>query len=233
MPSGETIHAERLILDPVEDPVVSAGTEAGSLHWFDTSGAAPACLPLNFNPSSADARLASVVEKCRIGERIPVASGADMSILGTAIHACIALSFTDRRAPLTEAEVGCVLSGFGVTEYLSPSAVSRQVTAFHDWLESRWAGAKPHAEIAVQSVLASGQVLNGRIDLLLETEKGWILIDHKSSPLAPDRWEQLADEYGVQMDAYAKAVEQGSGRKVLERWLFLPVAAGGISIATI
>lgn len=49
------------------------------------------------------------------------------------------------------------------------------------------ARAKPHAEIAVQHILKSGQILNGRIDLLLETENGLILIDHKSSQLAPDR----------------------------------------------
>ena len=156
---------------------------------------------------------------------------SDMSVVGTAIHACIALSFMDRSVLLTETEVGNILNGFEVMEYLSASAVLRQVRAFHGWIESRWPDATPYAEIAVQSVLASGQVLNGRVDLLLETEDGWILIDHKSSQLAPDHWDQLAAEYGAQITAYATAVEQASGRTVLENWLFMPVAGGGLALA--
>jgi ATP-dependent exoDNAse (exonuclease V) beta subunit len=97
----------------------------------------------------------------------------------------------------------------------------------------RWPGAKPNAEIAVQSLLESGQVLNGRIDLLLETTAGWILIDHKSSQLAPEHWDQLATEYGAQIDAYGKSVEQASHKKVLENWIFLPVAGGALSVVVI
>jgi ATP-dependent exoDNAse (exonuclease V) beta subunit len=74
--------------------------------------------------------------------------------------------------------------------------------------------------------LPTGQVLNGRIDLLLETEGGWVLIDHKSNPGAAEHWEQLAIDYGAQLSAYAHALHQASGRQVAEAWLFLPVAAG-------
>ena len=153
-----------------------------------------------------------------------------MSVLGTAIHACIALSFTDRSARVTEDVIASILSGFGVTELISPSAVVRQIGAFHEWLEARWPGAIPFAEIAVQRALESGQVLNGRIDLLLETDTGWILIDHKSSQLAPDHWDHLADEYGAQLAAYGTAVEKASGKTVLEQWIFLPVAGGGVRV---
>lgn len=45
-----------------------------------------------------------------------MAKGADMSVLGTAIHACIGLSFTDRNVSLSEGEVENILSGFGVSE---------------------------------------------------------------------------------------------------------------------
>ena len=51
--------------------------------------------------------------------------------------------------------------------------------------------------------------------------------------LGPDHWEGLAVDYGAQIDAYAKAVEQGSEKKIKESWLFLPVAGGGIIIATV
>ena len=229
-PSGERLAADRWVLDPDSEPDNQKQGAPGTLYWFRNAGDSVTRLLLNFNPSSAEKVPATIFENCRIGERIPVASGADMSALGTAIHACIGLSFTDTNVPLSEAEVAKVLSGFGVSEYISPMAVLRQVSAFHEWLASRWPGARPYAEIPVQSVLKSGQVLNGRIDLLLETDAGWILIDHKSSQLAPDHWDQLADEYGAQMDTYAKSVERATGKLVVEKWLFLPVAGGAVSI---
>ena len=231
LPSGERVKTERRVLDPVDEPGDLGQGTSETLYWFENAGEPKSRLPLNFNPSSAEKVPAVVLEKCRIGERIPVANGADMSVLGTAIHACIGLSLTDRNMPISEIEVDKVLSGFGMSGYISTTAVLRQIGAFHEWLANRWHGARPHAEIAAQSILKSGQILNGRIDLLLETDAGWILFDHKSSQLAPDHWDQLADEYGSQMNAYAKSVERATGKKVVESWLFLPVAGGGVKIA--
>ncbi len=230
LPSGAKIRANRWLLDPVEGPATILAASEGDPHWFRQADSEPARRPLIFNPSLATERPATVLDKCKIGKRIAVASGADRSMLGTAIHDCLALSFANRTVPLTEPEVQRILEGYDIAECLSAHAVLQQVYAFHAWLEERWPGAKPNAEIAVQSLLASGQVLNGRIDLLLETTAGWILIDHKSSQLAPEHWDQLATEYGAQIDAYGKAVEQSSRKNVLETWIFLPVAGGGLRI---
>jgi ATP-dependent exoDNAse (exonuclease V) beta subunit len=229
LPSGEIIRTDRWVLDPVEETAVPI-TKGGTLYWFKPADTEPPRLSLSFNPSLAKERSATVLEKCRIGERIPVASGADMSVLGSAIHDCLALSLSDQGVPLTETEVAAILVAYNVIDFVSADKVLRQVHAFHAWLKDRWPGAKPNAEIAVQSLLKSGQVLNGRIDLLLETTAGWILIDHKSSQLAPEHWDQLATEYGAQIGAYEKAVEHVSQKRVLERWIFLPVAGGGLSL---
>lgn len=230
LPPGEQVCADRWIIDPVEEPETILAANEGALHWFRRADSEPARQPLIFNPSLATERPATVLEKCKIGNRIAVASGSDMSVLGTAIHDSLTLSFADRTVLLTEAEVERILAGYGVADFLSAQAVLHQVRAFHAWLEERWPGARPNAEIAVQSLLESGQVLNGRIDLLLDTTAGWILIDHKSSQLAPDHWDQLATEYGAQIEAYGKALERASQKKVLENWIFLPVAGGGLRI---
>lgn len=230
LPSGESSLGDRWPLDPVEEYESPVRVSSTPMHWFSKAGGPEIRLPLSVSPSSAKGVPATVLEKCRIGERIQVAKGADMRVLGDAVHACIGLSFTDNRVPLSLPEVERILSGFDVMDYLSPAALVRQVSAFHAWLNSRWPDAKRYAEVGVQNVLMTGQVLNGRVDLLLETAVGWVLIDHKSSQLAPDDWEQLADEYGAQMAAYANAVAKGSGKAVLECWLFLPVAGGAVSI---
>jgi ATP-dependent exoDNAse (exonuclease V) beta subunit len=230
LPSGDRVAADRWILDPIEELDNAGCGIAGDLYWFRNSAGAESRLPLSFNPSFAEPVSAIVLEKCRVGERIPVVKGADMSVLGTAIHACIGLSFTQSRASLSESDVEKILFGFDMLGYLSPAAIVRQIGALHDWLNCRWPAAKPHAEIAVQSTLANGQVLNGRIDLLLDSMEGWVLIDHKSSQLAPEHWDQLANEYGAQMAAYAKAIEKASGKPVMEQWLYLPVSGGGVRL---
>lgn len=153
-----------------------------------------------------------------------------MRVLGEAIHACIGLSFADPEASLSETDVLNVLSGFGMSEYVSATAVLHQIQAFQEWLSSRWLGARPHAEIPLMSILQNGQVLNGRVDLLLETNGGWVLFDHKSSQLAIDKWGQLANEYCIQLESYALGIERTTGKKVIEQWLFLPVAGGALSI---
>ena len=229
LPSGQRIAAQCWSLDPLNEPGEGQGQQH-TLYWFQSTGAVRSRLPLSFNPSSAGMVQRNILEKCQFGTRIPVGQGADMAVLGTAMHACIALSFTDRTVALSEKEVQKILSGFGVLEQLSPSNVLQQVRALHDWIASRWPDAKAHAEIPVQSVLSNGQILNGRIDLLLDTADGWILIDHKSSQLRPEHWDQLADEHAAQMAAYAGAVYKASGRRVIENWLFLPVVAGAMRI---
>lgn len=231
LPGGEALRVERWVLEPVGALVADPTDQEATLYGFPpvTRDAMP--LPLYCNPSKAhDGRPVSVTDRCRIGARIPVASGADMTVLGTALHACLALSFTDPSVPLTEDEVRQVLDGFSVTERVSAATVLRQLEAFHAWVVGRWPGVRSHAEIPVQSVMPNGQILNGRIDLLLETASGWVLFDHKSSPLGAEHWDALAAEYGPQLSSYAHALEKATGRAVQETWLFLPVAGGAVSM---
>jgi ATP-dependent exoDNAse (exonuclease V) beta subunit len=81
--------------------------------------------------------------------------------------------------------------------------------------------------------MPNGQILNGRIDLLLETEQGYVLIDHKSSPLGEQQWDEIVGSYQGQLAAYASAIEAATGSKVLEQWLWLPVAGGMVQTGRI
>ncbi len=228
LPSGEEIPAMQWDLEPVPMPVPKS--ETTQLHWFASGKSGQPRLPLNFNPSTATEVEAKVNEKHPVGERIPVREGAEMSALGNAIHACIATSFCDPQRPLAVDEIERILASFGVADCLTAGGVLRQVAALHDWISVRWPRAVAHAEHPVQCVLETGQVLNGRIDLLLDTTEGWVLIDHKSTQLAVEHWNQLAVEHGAQMKAYSKAIELASNRPVKESWLYLPVAGGAVRL---
>jgi ATP-dependent exoDNAse (exonuclease V) beta subunit len=88
------------------------------------------------------------------------------------------------------------------------------------------------AEVPVECRLPNGQMLAGRIDLLLRTPAGFVLIDHKASARPRTEWGTVVNEYGGQLAAYAAAIELAGGAPVLERWLFFPVAAGVVRLET-
>ena len=153
-----------------------------------------------------------------------------MGSLGSAIHACIAASLTDRAAPLSLEDVDLLLRGFDVEGSVSAKAILSQVQALHDWISARWGNAAAFAEIPVEAVTDASQIIQGRIDLLLELADGWILIDHKSNPRGAEQWESIAKDYAGQLATYKGAVERATGKPVLESWLFFPVAAGAVRV---
>lgn len=229
LPSGRMVDAMRWSLDPVENDGGSA-EGAQQIHWFKDTGLRKQRLPLVFNPSSAMSPTSKIVEKVRIGERIGVASGTDMTVLGTAIHACIAASFTDINAPLSADEVTALLLAFGAGESVTSSSVLAQIEVLRIWIAKKWGNPVAYAEIAVEAETDTGQIINGRIDLLLEVAEGWVLIDHKSNPQGADHWERIAEEYAGQLAAYKGAIERATGKPVLESWLFFPVSAGAVRV---
>lgn len=229
LPDGQKIVDDARLLDPVESPELPIA-DARAIHWFETPTGSETRLPLDFNPSGAKAVVAEYVEQVRVGKRIPLANAVDMTALGSAVHACVALAFTDPDAKPSADEINALLDGMGVGDKVSSAAVLGQITALEDWIRTRWGETKAFAEYPVQSILDNGQVLQGRMDLLLRTQSGWVLLDHKSSPAGAEQWPAIANEYRGQMLAYAKAVERASGVAVDEGWIFLPVAGGAVRL---
>lgn len=229
LPDGTAIAAEYLEIQPPEQPACAIA-QAGPIYWFDKSTHGPARLPLIVSPSAFARVDAVVAEQIRIGQRIPLDRGANMRSVGTAVHACIAMAFADRRQKITEPDVVRILKGQGVEASLAATAVLDQVQALLDWIAQRWGMVDACAEYPVQQVLENGQVMLGRIDLLLNTTDGWVVVDHKSAPLDEDRWHDLAAEHAAQLRAYGRGVEAATGRKVIEHWLFLPVAGGAVRV---
>jgi ATP-dependent exoDNAse (exonuclease V) beta subunit len=152
--------------------------------------------------------------------------GVDWGVLGSAIHACLAASFTNEGTWLAEERVSQVLQAFQVRTHIDAADLCKQIAAFHAWVRQRWPGCTAKAEVPVTALLSNGQILNGRIDLLLETDQGYVLIDHKSSPLGEAQWDEIVGSHQGQLAAYAGAIEAATGSKVIEQWLWLPVAGG-------
>ena len=231
LPDGRKLKVTHQDLQGEEAKKPSRANTTTSIRWFPPVPRTAPRLPLVFNPSNSAVVTCHAVETTTIGHRIAIHNNTDMEQLGNAIHACIATSMCDPTTALTDADITRTLIGFGVLESVSSADVLRQIRALHDWIAARWGDVNVAAEYPVQAVLTNGQWLNGRIDLLLETPAGWVLIDHKASPFGPDRWDRLAAEHGGQVFSYADAVHRATGREVSECWLYLPVAGGGVKLA--
>lgn len=226
LPGGESVPCVCWRLEAQEMLPVPAGS-SGPLYWFDPVAEPGNRQPLVFNPSAATGATAVVRETCLLGRRLPLSSEADPALLGTLIHAALAASFV---RPMGCDRIERLLCDLDAGDWISADGLKHQIEAVHDWVFKRWPQAKALPEFPVQGLLPSGQVLQGRIDLLLDTTEGWILLDHKSTPLGAEHWDRLAREHGAQLQAYARAVEDATGRPVREIWLILPVAGGALKL---
>ena len=228
LPGGTSIPASFEYLAP-RDMEPSARPEQ-MLHWWPT--AEPQLRqPRNFNPSLASAALVSIRETVQVGERLSVGSGVQWDVLGTAIHACLAASFTDTNCDTSLEDTERILGAYVVSSKIDAIALAKQVLAIRDWVLRRWPGCCPLAETPLFAKLANGQRLVGRIDLLLLTKDGIVILDHKSTPAGPHQWSDLAQSYAGQLETYAAGVEQVTEQKVLETWLVLPVAGACIALS--
>ncbi len=229
MPDGSRVTCDFRSFQAPAQPSALVEPDA-PLRWFPTPESRTGRLPATLIASASVARACKVTDSVSIGERIALKAGTDMTALGNAIHASIATAFTDPSVPLDENRVQRILDGFGLNGAIEPSALIGQVRALETWISARWPGCRRLAEVPVESILPSGQVMHGRIDLLLETKQGWVLLDHKANPAPRDRWDQVADEHGGQLSVYVDALARATGRSVVESWIVLPVAAGALQV---
>ncbi len=90
----------------------------------------------------------------------------------------MALAFVDLSRPIAADDVERILTGYRLSAHISTSALTAQVIAVTQWVSKQWPEGKTLPEWPVEAILPTGQVLNGRIDLLVDTGSHWVLIDH-------------------------------------------------------
>lgn len=196
-------------------------------HWFVRRPHVSA-MPLWYRPSSAVGGQFDIIESIDIGIRIALTGKPDMTDLGTAIHNCIARA--GARGAVEASDVSSLLSFWGVGNAVDNAAVVAQLIAFRAWCDERWPGCPTFVEVPIEASRSDGTRIRGRIDLLVQSPKGWILLDHKSNPSGSERNEQLVLEHGPQLAAYSEALSTATGIAVVEQWLYLPVAARALRL---
>jgi ATP-dependent exoDNAse (exonuclease V) beta subunit len=135
---------------------------------------------------------------------------------GTLIHRCYeVLEFCPDRESLSNA---CDFEFTSEQE----QGLRHQVAKFNSWLNKTLSPISCAAEIPFLTQNEAGSVISGIIDLVVETEEGFWIIDHKSDR-TDDRKGRFA-QYMQQLDAYATAIKKARPEK--------PVLGVGINWAS-
>jgi ATP-dependent helicase/nuclease subunit A len=221
LPSDKRILRDSRAWTAAESLASPEPAPAQELCWY-TKGELAKARPLWFQPSAAQGGSYCMAEFEPVGERIAITAAVDMEYLGQALHLCIAKA--GAHGGIGTAEVADILARWGVDDAVAAESVLAQMQAFKAWVEKRWPGCPVHVEVPLEVNLDDGVRLRGRIDFLVDTPGGWVLLDHKANPRGAARDDALIQKHGQQLDSYADALLRATGRPVLEQWLFLPVA---------
>ena len=227
--SKQAISAAFKILEQKETPEIATSKQEPP-HWFETVRSETEKLRAKLSPSSvAPLEHAKVVETIELGERISLKGTPDMTNLGEAIHALIATQIINNPAdPKALAEQ--VLQRFSVTEYISAEGGLTCATRFKKFAEEHLKAKAIHVEYPIEYLKSNGQTATGWIDALVETDEGYIIVDHKSNPQSRSDWNDVALKYSGQLALYKEAVEAVADKPVIGCWVHFAVTGGVLNI---
>lgn len=229
---GVPISFQRADWSAEDAAAVPPAKESAKLHFYPVR-APQEHAPLWVTPSATHADGFHVAAVEAVGRRVGVRAGADITSLGSALHNCIAYAIADANKGTGLDEVREILERWGVGGVVDPQEALDQVNSFAAWCKAKWPDATAMAEVPFEAKRADGSIARGQIDLLLTIPEGHILLDHKADPRGAGEADRLAKTHGAQLAEYAQAVQAVSGKPVLERWLFLPVAAQAVRVEAV
>jgi hypothetical protein len=229
MPNGksiaygaELIQIEKETHPPAPDAVIP---------WFpgrlDPTPKLPARINPSLEPPTVSASIGDVVE---FAPRLDVKGNPDMGTVGDALHNILAAGLLAPGHPNNKAMAGGVLVRHHLGAALEPAAVLGRVEQLREKIEDLFRPTQVLPEWPVTVTLDNGQIINGWIDLLIETDEGWVIIDHKSFPGKRAEWPQKALAYSGQLGAYRAAVERATGEQVASQWVHFSVGGGLVEI---
>ncbi len=140
--------------------------------------------------------------------------------LGIAVHAFFAADVEGLDDASRQALARRLVTGHGVQAVLRPELLLDLGDRLRAALEQRFPGAELHREWPL-ALEHEGRLVRGQADLLLRTDSGWWVLDHKTVRHAPDA-ESLAD-YARQVAGYGRALWLALGEPVLGGLIHLPL----------
>jgi ATP-dependent helicase/nuclease subunit A len=178
--------------------------------------------PLRLRPSHAVAEGSiAVVETVVLGPRIALVGDPDMQALGEALHRFFACDDPDAERRDRLARADGMLRRWGAPE-LAPGDMVLASDRLHAFVDRRFKDANRRREWPIHA-LHGLQVISGRIDMLLDGEGGFAIVDHKSFPGSMQVDSERLKAFGGQVTLYSRALENAAGRGSSEYWVHQPI----------
>ncbi len=217
--SGEPFECRLFQWMGKREDVVDPGN---SREWLmATRQAKPDFLPYSVTPSDFDLPnhiQASVAEVVELGERIELHAKADMANVGEAVHRFLAAdSVTDNNdTRLLRAQR--LLQAWEVDSAIMSEDLLVMADRLHDWVKQQWPKASVRREWPMR-LKVGGRVAHGWMDMLIESDDGFAIVDHKSFPGAADDLEARAEKFAGQLYLYRQAAAGSSGKQQGQLWI--------------
>ena len=214
-----------ILAAPNED---EAGPEPASVPTLFALPAAPIPAPLHpplrlapshagvpgFPPTASPPLIA-------LGDRLPLTGAVDMTRLGEAIHAFLAVDHPETPPQERLGYAQRLLERWSVQGLAGELLVEAGDRLWHA-LARLWPGASWRTEVPVHGRVGLQRV-GGRIDLLVDTADGLAILDHKAFPGSFDQWTARALAHAPQLALYRRMVEEATGRPVRGSFIHMPV----------
>lgn len=171
---------------------------------------------------SADIQTGQWAMIANFNARVRIQGKPEMDDLGSAVHAYLAVDQTSLTDTAQLIMARNILDRWGVRDAMDPADIVAAGRRLAEFIRQRYPEHKAVREWPMALRNEKGQLLQGWIDLLLETPDGYVIIDHKDYP-GPDADERVK-VYIPQMAAYQSAVERATGRPVIETLLHMPIS---------
>jgi ATP-dependent helicase/nuclease subunit A len=175
-----------------------------------------------------------VGEIVRIGAPLAVrrSGEVDWGAFGDTVHGFLAADFRTDEARVRVERARRLLVACASGASVDAPSLLQLSDALATFVEQRWPGAIWHREVPIRVQIGEGETarrVNGSIDLLLETDEAYVVIDHKTYG-NPDEGavRRHAEQYLPQLAAYGAAIEALGGKRVGEYWLHFGV--GGVCV---
>lgn len=128
---------------------------------------------------------------------------------------------TGHAKTLKKIVAGRLLKNWTVEKGVSPETLMECTDNLFSWIAKTWPEAKIRCEVPMTYHDDKGTLYQGFIDMLLELPDGYVIIDHKTHPMAFDA-ESYAASCAGQLRLYRKAVEAATGKTVKQTIIHLP-----------
>lgn len=228
LPSGDAVRVERKTYIKPDDEGHIENKRVR--HWFapiQTSHAGE--LNSYFAPPSSAEPIENGI--CHVvhdfGSRLTLTNVKDMEKLGVVLHQCLALVINNPK--IAPSIIEDILDN-SVLKQVSAGEIIAQAHHLLTWIGVKYPKARLHTEYPFTRHLENSSLQQGSIDLLVETDDGWIIIDHKSNPQSKSEWESIATKYSGQLNEYKNALERLSGKSVISTLIHFSVSGGVVEL---